>query len=487
MTMETKPHAVCIPYPAQGHINPMLKLAKLLHQRGFHITFVNTHFNHNRLLKSRGPNSLDGLPDFRFESIPDGLPPTENKADATQDIPSLCESTEKTCLDPFRKLLFQLNDASSSSGGAVPPVSCVVSDPAMPFTLTAGEEFGIPVALFWTISACGLLGYTQYENLVNKGFTPFKDESSFTNGYLDTLIDWIPAVNDIRLKDLPSFIRTTNPNEFMVKYVIRLIKLTSTGNAMIFNTFDSLEHNVLEALSSMFPCPIYTLGPLHVLVNKTQSKSLSSIASNLWVEELECLQWLDSKDSKSIVYVNFGSITAVTPEQLVEFAWGLANSKKPFVWIIRPDLVDGDSAILPSEFVEETRERSLISSWCPQEEVLSHPAIGGFLTHCGWNSTLESLSEGVPTICWPFFAEQQTNCKFLCDYWGSGMEINPNVKRDDVEKLVRELMDGEKGNDMRNKAMEWKHKAHEATELGGSSLVNLDNIISKVLVPSSKP
>ncbi|KAF4378240.1 hypothetical protein F8388_010679 [Cannabis sativa] len=267
---------------------------------------------------------------------------------------------------------------------------------------------------------------------------------------MDTLIDWIPAMNDIRLKDLPSFIRTTNPNEFMVKYIIRLIKATSTGTALILNTFDSLEHNVLEALSSIFTCPIYTIGPLHLLVKKTQPKTLSSIASNLWIEEFECLQWLDSKDSKSVVYVNFGSITAMSSEQLIEFAWGLANSKKPFVWIIRPDLVEGDSAVLPSEFVEETRERSLISNWCPQEE-------------------------------------QQTNCKFLCDVWGSGMEINANVQRDDVEKLVRELMDGEKGHEMRNKAMEWKKKAHEATELGGSSLVNLDNIIKEVLVPSLKP
>ncbi|KAF4373717.1 hypothetical protein G4B88_030060 [Cannabis sativa] len=483
MAMETKPHAVFIPYPAQGHITPLMKLAKLLHQKGFHITFVNNHFNHNRLLKSRGPNSLDGLPGFRFESIPDGIPPTDNKADATQDIPALCESTEKNCLEPFRKLLLKLNDTTSVD----PPVSCVVSDAAMSFTVKAGDEFGIPVALFWTISACGLLGYTQYENLVNKGFTPFKDESSFTNGYMDTLIDWIPAMNDIRLKDLPSFIRTTNPNEFMVKYIIRLIKATSTGTALILNTFDSLEHNVLEALSSIFTCPIYTIGPLHLLVKKTQPKTLSSIASNLWIEEFECLQWLDSKDSKSVVYVNFGSITAMSSEQLIEFAWGLANSKKPFVWIIRPDLVEGDSAVLPSEFVEETRERSLISNWCPQEEVMNHPAIGGFLTHCGWNSTLESLSAGVPTICWPFFAEQQTNCKFLCDVWGSGMEINANVQRDDVEKLVRELMDGEKGHEMRNKAMEWKKKAHEATELGGSSLVNLDNIIKEVLVPSLKP
>ncbi|EEF36542.1 UDP-glucuronosyltransferase, putative [Ricinus communis] len=102
-----KPHAVCIPYSAQGHINPMLKVAKLLHFRGFYITFVNTEYNHKRLLKSRGLDSVAGLPDFCFEAIPDGLPVSDhgNNDDTTQDIPSLCDSTSKNCLFPFRNLL----------------------------------------------------------------------------------------------------------------------------------------------------------------------------------------------------------------------------------------------------------------------------------------------------------------------------------------------------------------------------------------------
>lgn len=167
----SKPHAVCVPFPAQGHINPMLKLAKLLHQRGFHITFVNTHFNHSRLLQSRGPNSLDGLPDFRFESIPDGLPPTENKADATQDILALCKSIPNYCFDPFRKLLEKLNSSSSSG---VPPVSCIVSDGTVLFAAEVGQELGIPVALYWTTSACSFMGALQFRRLLENGLLPLK-------------------------------------------------------------------------------------------------------------------------------------------------------------------------------------------------------------------------------------------------------------------------------------------------------------------------
>lgn len=173
ISISEKPHAVCIPYPAQGHINPMLKLAKLLHSHGFHITFVNTDFNHRRLLKSRGPAALDGLPSFRFESIPDGLPPTDVDVDATQDIPSLCQSTRRLCLQPFRELLSKLNSSSTT-----PPVSCIVSDGVMSFTLDAAEELGVPEVLFWTTSACGFLAYLHYHQLVQRGYTPLKGTSS---------------------------------------------------------------------------------------------------------------------------------------------------------------------------------------------------------------------------------------------------------------------------------------------------------------------
>ncbi|KAA8538107.1 hypothetical protein F0562_027715 [Nyssa sinensis] len=476
-----KPHAVCIPYPAQGHISPMLKLAKLLHFNGFHITFVNTEFNHKRLLKSRGPDSLNRLSSFRFETIPDGLP--QSDADVTQDIPSLCESLTKHGLAPFRHLLSKLTHTTSSSN--VPPVSCVISDFIMSFTVTAAEELGIPNVLLWTASACGLMGYVQYPNLIEKGFTPLKDESYLTNGYLDTVIDWEPSMKGIRLKDIPTFIRTTDPDDFMVNFVLGELERAKKASAIIFNTFKELEKDVVDALSSMFP-PVYIIGPLDLLLNQIDDNSLKPIGSNLWKEEPECLEWLDSKEPNSVVYVNFGSITVMTPDQLVEFAWGLANSNQSFLWIIRPDLVTGDSAILPPEFVSETKERGLLASWCPQQEVLNHPSIGGFLTHSGWNSTLESICGGVPMICWPFFADQQTNCWYSCSQWGIGMEINSDVKRDEVESLVKELMVGEKGKEMKKKSMEWKKLTEEATSSSaGASYMNLEKMINQLL-PSPK-
>ncbi|KAK8479644.1 hypothetical protein V6N11_034247 [Hibiscus sabdariffa] len=304
---------LCVSFPAQGHVNPTMQLAKLIHSRGFHVTFVNTEFNHRRLVRSRGAEAMKDLPDFRFESIPDGLPPSDR--DATQDVVPLCDSTRKNCLAPFLELLAKLNSSD------VPPVDCIVSDGVMSFGIEAGRLLGIPQVQFWTASACGFMCYLQYNELFERGIVPFKDENFINDDTLDTPIDWIPA--------------------------------------------------------DIFPKAISTR------CGRTYGKK--------------------------------------TPT-------GLANSKHPFLWIVRPDVVMGESAALPEEFFEEIKDRGFITSWCLQDLVLSHRSVVAFLTHCGWNSTLESISRGVPMICWPFFAEQQPNCRFACTTWNIGMEVNPDVK-----------------------------------------------------------
>lgn len=225
----------------------------------------------------------------------------------------------------------------------------------------------------------------------------------------------------------------------------------------------------------------YTVGPISPLVcSIPMSDPIASIGSNLWKEDTGCMAWLDKQAAASVVYVNFGSITVLRAEQWVEFAWGLANSMHPFLWVVRADLVQGSDTILPKEFLEEIEGRGMMVGWCDQEEVLAHGAIGGFLSHCGWNSTIESIYEGMPMICWPFFAEQLTNCKYLCNEWGMGMEIGGNVKRGEVEAMVRELMDGEKGEEMRQMAGNWKNKARAAIKESGSSYTNLEKLVEQM-------
>jgi UDP:flavonoid glycosyltransferase YjiC (YdhE family) len=287
-------------------------------------------------------------------------------------------------------------------------------------------------------------------------------------------------MKNIRLKDLPSFIRTTDTNETMFDFMGSEARNCLNSSTIIFNTFDEFENEVLEAISAMFP-RIYNIGPLSLLERHVPDSQLKSLSSSLWKEDSECLQWLDKWEPKSVVYVNYGSVTMMTETHFKEFAWGLANSNHPFLWIVRSDVVMGGSAVLPEDFVEETKDRGLLVSWCPQEQVLAHPSIGVFLTHCGWNSTLESICFGVPIICWPFFADQQTNCWYACTTWGIGMEVNHDVKSNEIKELVKEVMERDKGKVMRQNALEWKKKAVEATDIGGSSYNSFERLIKEAL------
>ncbi|MBC2899296.1 hypothetical protein CFC21_112148 [Triticum aestivum] len=472
-----KPHAVIVPLPTQGHVTPMLKLAKLLHCKGFHITFVNTEYNHRRLVRSRGPAAVEGLPDFRFATIPDGLPPSD--ADATQDIPSVCYSTMTTCLPPLKRLLGELN-----RGG--PPVTCVVADNVMSFSVDAAAEIGVPCVLFWTASACGYMGYRNFRFLMKEGIAPLKDEAQLSNGYLDTPVAQAPGMSrHMRLRDFPSFICTTDRDDVMLNFLLHHSEQAGRAAAVIVNTLDELEQPALDAMRAMLP-RVYTIGPLNLLADKGEAGPLAGIRASLWREDRSCLEWLDGREPRSVVYVNFGSITTMSGGELVEFAWGLANCGHPFLWIVRNDLLAKGAAVrLPPEFLEATKGRCLLASWCEQEAVLRHQAVGVFLTHSGWNSALVSISAGVPMLCWPFFAEQQTNARYACVEWGVGMEIGDDVRRDEVEARIREVMGGEgaAGREMKRRAAEWEEMCVRATaQPGGRSVANLESLIKDVLL-----
>lgn len=156
-----KPHALLFPFPLQGHINPMLKLAKVLHSKGFYITFVNTEFSQQRLI---GADSVEGLHGFQFKAIPDGLSPSEPRA-----IPKVCRSLDQNGLVPFINFVKTLNKSSDT-----PNVTCIISDGVLAFTLKAAEELRIPGFLFYTYGACAHMCFLHFEDLQARGYLPFK-------------------------------------------------------------------------------------------------------------------------------------------------------------------------------------------------------------------------------------------------------------------------------------------------------------------------
>ncbi|CAN1352352.1 UDP-glycosyltransferase 85A8 [Linum perenne] len=302
----------------------------------------------------------------------------------------------------------------------------------MVFALQVARQVGIPSLSYWTFAACGFMGFKQYRPLYDQGLTPFKDNSYLTNGYLDMVVE-VPGMKNMRLRDLPTFIQTTDPKEPIFHNLMLGAESVPIASALLIHTFDALE----------------AVGPMQLLLNQIKHTELDSIGYSLWEEEPQCLRWLNSKPMNSVLYVNFGSVMTMSKQHLIEFAMGFVNSGVSFLWVIRPDLVIGESAALPTEFQDKAEKTGFIS---------------------------------VPVLCWPFFADQQTNCKFACKDWKIGMEIDKDVKREDVEELVRELMKGNKGYEMREKAQDWARLARESTGSHGSSTIAFDRLINQVLL-----
>nr|XP_034604483.1 7-deoxyloganetin glucosyltransferase-like [Setaria viridis] len=468
-----RPHVVVVPYPGSGNVNPALQLAKLLHRHGAYVTFVNTEHNHRRVQDTEGAGAVRGREGFRFETIPDGLSEADR---GKQDYGTgLALSITTRCAAPFRALVERLNGDEPG----VPRVTCVLATMLMGFAIGVARELRIPTMVFWTTSAASLMADMRLRDLEGRGYVPLKDESYLTNGYVETtVIDWIPGMPPMNLGDLSSFLRTTDPDDFCLRLIEAEANNCSKAGALILNTFDSLEAEVLAALRAEYP-RIYTIGTLGSLLRRgaaaTDDNSTDGDDSpglSLWKQDAECLAWLDTQAPRSVVYVNFGSHTVLSPEQLAEFAWGLAASGHTFLWSIRDDLVRGGGgglAALPPAFTAETAGRCRVTAWCPQEQVLRHPAVDGFLTHSGWNSTCESVAAGVPMACWPGFADQYTNCRYACEAWGIGVRLDAEVRREQVAERVREVM---ASGEMRRNVARWKTEAAAATSPGGSSYEN---------------
>ena len=286
----------------------------------------------------------------------------------------------------------------------------------------------------------------------------------------------------LRRRDLPSFCRVGDVRDGALQMLSTETQQTTRVDGLIFNTFEDLEGPVLANIRTQ--CPnLYTIGPLHAHL-KARLPSTSAVQSNssnsLWEEDKSCMTWLDQQPLKSVLYVSFGSITMLKWEELMEFWYGLVNSDQRFLWVRRPDSIAGeDEGEVPSEVVEGTRERGYLVGWAPQEEVLAHPAVGGFLTHSGWNSTMESIVEGVPMICWPYFADQQVNSRFVGQVWKLGLDMKDTCDRVVVENMVRDLMvvRREEFVTVANKTAEL---ARKSVREGGSSYGNLERLVEDI-------
>ncbi|XP_059628007.1 7-deoxyloganetic acid glucosyl transferase-like [Cornus florida] len=478
------PHILLFPVPIQGHVNPMLKLAELLCFHDLHVTMLISEYCHSRLLRHGNIQSRSLLnPAFRFKTIPDGLPEDHPRVGVRA-----LEAMPPNVTGPlFSELMTSTSCLASETRR---PVTCIIADGILSFVGGFALEKGIPIIYFPSISACSYWACFCIPQIIEADEIPLKG-----NG-MGLLVKSIPGTEGfLRRRDLPSICRANDINDPPLQFIKTECRKNLVAHALVMNTFDELEGSMLSHLRTHFP-NIYTIGPLNTHLRTrlatemtTSSSSSSTSSGSFWEEDRNCLRWLHSQPSKSVIYVSFGSITVMTREQYMEFWYGLVNSGQRFLWVIRPDFIaageDGESQI-PVELEEGTRQRGFMVGWAPQEEVLAHPAIGGFLTHSGWNSTMESITAGVPMICWPYFADQMVNSRLVSEVWKLGLDMKDTCDRVTIEKMVRDLMAVRK-EEFQQHVDQTAKMAKRAVSEGGSSYCNLDRLIqdikSMIVVP----
>ncbi|KAH7672827.1 UDP-glucuronosyl/UDP-glucosyltransferase protein [Dioscorea alata] len=363
-------HVLIIPFPAQGHVTPMLSLAKLLSFSGVFTTFVNTESIHRRLSGSSGLNDSRRL---RFRAVPDPLTGDGGGNKRDFDFPSrffdLQESMRKCSTEAYKKLL------TVELAGEWPPVTCVIADGILDYAIEVAGEIGIPTLIFRTSSPCGW-AFASLPSLIHHGIIPFSEECD-----MDEIIKGVEGMDGIlRRRDLPGYMRMVKSTEdnhikLMNGFNTKLIN----GKAIIFNSFDALDPTILPIMSAYYPS-IFNIGPLHLLSKffnisnekekeQEQEPGKNSCSSSLRQEDHACMTWLDNQPDKSVVYVCFGSVAVMSLEQFIEFWHGLVNSGHRFLWAVREDLVKGKEEMeVTKEMEEGTKERGCMVKWVSQKE-----------------------------------------------------------------------------------------------------------------------
>ncbi|RCV10191.1 hypothetical protein SETIT_2G092400v2 [Setaria italica] len=446
------------PLPFQGHLNPMLQLAGALHARGgglVGITVFHAAFN--------APNPARHPPGYRFVPVGEGVPSADlipSGSDA--DFAGALGRINDRLREPFRDLLRQaLADAEDDEAAA-----CLVVDSNLRGIQLVAEELGVPTLVLRTGGAACLVAYMAFPALCDKGLLP---PASQDKVQLDMPLD---ELTPLRLRDMVFSRTTTHAN--MRRCLQDLLDAGSSSSGIILNTFQDLENSDVQKISNGLGVPLYTIGPLHKISSGTEGSLLA--------QDQTCLKWLDKQEADSVLYVSFGSLASMDEKEMLETAWGLANSQMPFLWVIRHNMVKSSHQMsIPEGFEEATRGRGMVVTWAPQQEVLGHHAIGGFWTHNGWNSTLESICEGVPMICRPQFADQMINMRYVQEVWKIGFEIEGELERGEIEMAIKKLLCTEEGRQMRLRAKDLQDKAVKCIEEEGSSKSAMESLLKRIM------
>ncbi|EOA30556.1 hypothetical protein CARUB_v10013680mg [Capsella rubella] len=443
-------HVVVIPYPAQGHVLPLLSFSGYLAKQGILTTFVNTEFNHNCIINSLSNSShvADGI---NLVSVSDGLEDSPEE----RNIPGkLSESVLRFMPTKVEELIERM-----IAGGTI--ISCVVADQSLGWAIGVAVKFGIRRATFCPAAAASMVLGFSIQKLIDDGLIDTDGTSS-----VNKTIQLSPGMP---MMETDKFVWVCLKNRESQRNIFQLM-LQNNETVELTDWF--LCNSVYEletAAFGLYPhiLPVGPIGLAHCFQEDSISTSLGSFLS----QDRDCLDWLDRQIRGSVIYVAFGSYGVISNNQVDELATGLELTQRPVLWVTGPG---------GQQPIKLWSDRVKVVRWAPQREVLSCGAIGCFVSHCGWNSTLEGAQNGIPFLCIPYFADQFINKAYICDVWKTGLGFERDgrgeVLRLEVKKKIDEIMreDGE----YKKRATIMKEIVMKSVAKDGVSYENLDKFVN---------
>ncbi|XP_058113795.1 anthocyanidin 3-O-glucosyltransferase 7-like [Magnolia sinica] len=449
-----KPHVAIFAFPFGTHAAPLLSLSRRLAANA-----ANASFSFFSTPKSNGSLSSifaasAPLPNLKIYDVSDGVPEGYVPLGKPQeDIELFLKATPGNFKEALETVVKEMGE-----------VTCVLTDSFLWFSGDMAEESGVPWVTFWTSGACSIAAHF-YTELFRRKLGTGTDVLATRR---DEPLDFVPGFSGLRVCDLPEGIVFGNLDSLFSRLLHRMAEESARATAVAINTFDGLDSTILTDLKSKFRSCL-AMGPLSLMSPLPQETDAHA-----------CLAWLDRFAHKpaSVAYVSFGTVMTPPPAELAALAEGLEESGAPFLWSLREKAREG----LPAGFQERTAGRGLFVSWAPQTMVLGHVALGAFVTHCGWNSVLESITAGVPMICRPFFGDQRLNARMVSHVWRIGVEAEGRLlTRDGVVGSMELVLRKDEGRGMRERACALRDMAKEAVGNGGSSVDSFSKLLGIVV------
>ncbi|KAH9687180.1 UDP-glycosyltransferase 83A1 [Citrus sinensis] len=461
----SSPHVLVMPGPAQGHVIPLLEFSQCLAKHGFRVTFVNTDYYHKRVVESlQGKNYLEEQ--IRLVSIPDGMEPWEDR----NDFGKLIEKFLQVMPRKLEELIEEINSREDEK------IDCFIADGNMGWSLEVAKKMNVRGGVFWSSSAASVALVFRIPKLIDDGIID-------SHGTPMSMQMFLIAPNMPEMNSRDCFWAHIGDLTTQKIFFDLLDRNTRAMRAVNFHFCNSTYELESEAFT-MFP-ELLPIGPL------TASNRQGNSAGYFWREDSNCLKWLDQQQPSSVIYAAFGSLTILDQENIparrtpppntcssrlvssmyfpqTELALGLELCNRPFLWVVRPDITTDANDRYPEGFQERVAARGQMISWAPQH-------------HCGWNSTMEDVSNGIPFLCWPYSADQFLNERYICDFWKVGLKFDRDesgiITREEIKNKVDQVLGDQY---FKARALELKEKVMSSVREGGSSYKTFQNFLQWV-------